>query len=98
MKVKCTSSFYVINKGVFNIHDVVEFDEELVEKLIKQGVVKLIEENQTEKEEDVEKHHEESKEEDYSKLKVKELKELLHERGLDTKGKKQDLIERLKNN
>lgn len=86
MKVKCTSSFYVIDKGVFNIHEIVEFDDELAKKLIKQGVVELIEEEQTEKEED------------YTKLTVKELRELLQEKGLDIKGKKQELIERLKNN
>ena len=86
IKVRCTSSFYVIDKGVFDIHDIVEFDDILAEKLIKQGVVEPIEEKQTEKEED------------YTKLTVKELKKLLHEKGLDIKGKKQELIERLKNN
>ena len=86
MKVRCTSSFYVIDKGVFDVHDIVEFDDILAEKLIKQGVVEPIEEKQTEKEED------------YTKLTVKELKKLLQEKGLDIKGKKQELIERLKNN
>lgn len=86
IKVRCTSSFYVIDKGVFDIHDIVEFDDILAEKLIKQGVVEPIEEKQTEKEED------------YTKLTVKELKKLLQEKGLDIKGKKQELIERLKNN
>ena len=86
IKVRCTSSFYVIDKGVFDIHDIVEFDDILAEKLIKQGVVEPIEEKQTEKEED------------YTKLTVKELKKLLKKKGLDIKGKKQELIERLKNN
>ena len=86
MKVRCTSSFYVIDKGVFDMHDIVEFDDILAEKLIKQGVVEPVEEKQTEKEED------------YTKLTVKELKKLLQEKGLDIKGKKQELIERLKNN
>ena len=86
MKVRCTSSFYVIDKGVFDMHDIVEFDDILAEKLIKQGVVEPIEEKQTEKEED------------YTKLTVKELRKLLQEKGLDIKGKKQELIERLKNN
>ena len=86
IKVRCTSSFYVIDKGVFDVHDIVEFDDILAEKLIKQGVVEPIEEKQTEKEED------------YTKLTVKELKKLLQEKGLDIKGKKQELIERLKNN
>ena len=86
IKVRCTSSFYVIDKGVFDIHDIVEFDDILAEKLIKQGVVEPIEEKQTEKEED------------YTKLTVKEQKKLLQEKCLDIKGKKQELIERLKNN
>ena len=86
MKVRCTSSFYVIDKGVFNVHDIVEFDDILAEKLIKQGVVEPIKEKQTQKEED------------YTKLTVKELRKLLQEKGLDIKGKKQELIERLKNN
>ena len=86
IKVRCTSSFYVIDKGVFDIHDIIEFDDILAEKLIKQGVVEPIEEKQTEKEED------------YTKLTVKELKKILQEKGLDIKGKKQELIERLKNN
>ena len=86
IKVRCTSSFYVIDKGVFDIHDIVELDDILAEKLIKQGVVEPIEEKQTEKEED------------YTKLTVKELKKLLQEKGLDIKGKKQELIEHLKNN
>ena len=86
IKVRCTSSFYVIDKGVFDIHDIVEFDDILAEKLIKQGVVEPIEEKQTEKEED------------YTKLTLKELRKLLQEKGLDIKGKKQELIERLKNN
>lgn len=89
MKVKCTSSFYIVNKGVFNINTVVEFDEELAKKLIKQGVaVEYIEETETiEKEEN-----------DYNSLTVKELKQLLEEKGLSTKGKKTELIERLQNN
>ena len=89
MKVKCTSSFYIVNKGVFNIGAVVEFDEELAKKLIKQGVaVEYIEKVETiEKEEN-----------DYNNLTVKELKQLLEEKGLSTKGKKAELIERLQNN
>ena len=86
MSIGFLLSFYVIDKGVFDIHDIVEFDDILAEKLIKQGVVEPIEEKQTEKEED------------YTKLTVKELKKLLQEKGLDIKGKKQELIERLKNN
>ena len=89
MKIKCTSSFYIVNKGVFNCGSIVEFDEELAKKLIKQGVaVEYIEEQETiEKEEN-----------DYSSLTVKELKEILEQKGLSTKGKKAELIERLKEN
>ena len=89
MKIKCTSPFYIVNKGVFNCGSVVEFDEELAKKLIKQGVaVEYVEEQETiEKEEN-----------DYSSLTVKELKEILEQKGLSTKGKKVELIERLKEN
>lgn len=86
MKIKCVSSFYVLNKGVFDIGTIVEFDEELARKLIKQGVaIEYIDEQEKE-------------EVDYSDLTVKELKQLLEEKGLSTKGKKAELIERLKNN
>ena len=87
MKVKCTSSFYIVNKGVFNIGTVVEFDEELAKKLIKQGVaVEYIEEIKTIEKEEI----------DYNDLTVKELKAILEQKGLSTKGKKAELIERLK--
>ena len=86
MKVKCTSSFYIVNKGVFNNGSIVEFEEELARKLIKQGVVvEYVEEVEAiEKEEN-----------DYNNMTVKELKVLLEERGLSTKGKKAELIQRL---
>ena len=89
MKVKCTSSFYIVNKGVFNNGSIVEFEEELAKKLIKQGVVvEYVEEVEAiEKEEN-----------DYNNLTVKELKVLLEEKGLSTKGKKAELIQRLEDN
>ncbi len=89
MKVKCTSSFYIVNKGVFNNGSVVEFDDELARRLIKQGVVvEYVEEVEAiEKEEN-----------DYNNLTVKELKVLLEEKGLSTKGKKAELIQRLEEN
>ena len=34
MKIKTTSSFYVVKKGVFNVGEIVEFDDELARKLI----------------------------------------------------------------
>ena len=89
MKVKCTSSFYIVNKGVFQVGAIVEFDEELAKRLIKQGVaVEYVEEQETIEKEEI----------DYNDLTVKELKVLLEERNLSTKGKKAELIERLKNN
>ena len=89
MKVKCTSSFYIVNKGVFNNGSIVEFDDELALKLIKQGVaVEYIEETETIEKEEI----------DYSDLTVKELKVILEQKGLSTKGKKAELIERLKEN
>lgn len=89
MKVKCTSSFYIVNKGVFNNGSIVEFEEELAKKLIKQGVVvEYVEEVEAiEKEEN-----------DYNNMTVKELKVLLEEKGLSTKGKKTELIQRLEEN
>lgn len=89
MKVKCTSSFYIVNKGVFNNGSIVEFDDELALKLIKQGVaVEYIEETETIEKEEI----------NYNDLTVKELKEILEQKGLSTKGKKAELIERLQNN
>jgi hypothetical protein len=89
MKVKCTSSFYIVNKGVFDNGSIVEFDDELALKLIKQGVaVEYIEEIKTIEKEEI----------DYNDLTVKELKEILEQKGLSTKGKKAELIQRLKEN
>ncbi len=89
MKVKCTSSFYIVNKGIFNNGTVVEFDEELARKLIEQGVaVEYIEPVETIEKEEI----------NYNDLTVKELKEILEQKGLSTKGKKAELIERLKEN
>lgn len=89
MKVKCTSSFYIVNKGIFDNGSVVEFDDELALRLIKQGVVvEYVEEVEAiEKEEN-----------DYNNMTVKELKVLLEEKGLSTKGKKAELIQRLEEN
>ena len=89
MKVKCTSSFYIVNKGVFDNGSIVEFDDELALKLIKQGVaVEYIEEIKTIEKEEI----------DYNDLTVKELKVILEQKGLSTKGKKAELIQRLKEN
>ena len=89
MKVKCTSSFYIVNKGVFNNGSIVEFEEELAKKLIKQGVVvEYVEEVKTIEKEEI----------DYNDLTVKELKVILEQKGLSTKGKKAELIQRLKEN
>ena len=88
MKIKTTSSFYIVKKGVFNVGEIVEFDDELARKLITQGVgIEYIEEKQLiKKEENI----------DYDNLTVKELKELLKEKSLSTNGKKKELIKRLK--
>ena len=57
--------------------------------MIKQGVaVEYIEETETIEKEEI----------DYSDLTVKELKVILEQKGLSTKGKKAELIERLKEN
>ena len=89
MKVKCTSSFYIVNKGIFDNGSIVEFDDELALKLIKQGVaVEYIEETETIEKEEI----------DYNDLTVKELKAILEQKSLSTKGKKAELIQRLKEN
>ena len=86
MKVKCISSFYVLNKGVFNVGEIVEFENGLARQLITQGVaIEYIDEK-----------HSTEETIDYSNLTVKELKDLLKERGLSSVGKKTELIERLK--
>ena len=86
MKIKCISSFYVLNKGVFDIGEIVEFEDGFAKRLIIQKVaVEYIEEK-----------HSIEEEINYNELTVKELKELLKERGLSTVGKKNELIERLK--
>ena len=86
MKIKCISSFYVLNKDVFNIGEIVEFENGLARRLIAQGVaIEYIEEK-----------HSIEETINYSDLTVKELKELLKEKGLSTNGKKKELIERLK--
>ena len=88
MKIKTTSSFYIVKKGVFNVGEIVEFENELARQLITQGVaIEYIEEKQLiKKEENV----------DYNTLTIKELKELLKEKKISTVGKKIELIERLK--
>lgn len=86
MKIKCTSSFYIVNKGVFNVGSIVEFEDDFAKKLIKQGVaIEYVKEEQTIEKEEI----------DYNELTVKELREILEEKGLSTKGKKAELIKRL---
>ena len=89
MKVKCTSSFYIVNKGVFQNGTIVEFEEEIALKLIEQGVVvEYIEEAKTIEKEEI----------DYNNMTIKELKKILEQKGLSTKGKKAELIQRLEEN
>ena len=92
IKVKTTSSFYLVGLGVFDVNSIIELKDDLAQIIVKQGLAEYIEEQIEEEEVQTE----ESKEEviDYSKLKVAELKELLNERGIEIpKGaKKADLI------
>lgn len=87
IKVKTTSSFYLVGLGVFDVNSIIELKDDLAQIIVKQGLAEYIEEQIEE---------EEIQEEviDYSKLKVAELKELLNERGIEIpKGaKKADLI------
>ena len=110
MKVKCTSSFYIVGKGIFNNGTIIDVDDELAEKLIKQGIAVEYTENEEtiKKEENIQNNEKEvivqsevikvEKEIDYNTLTVKALKSLLEEKGLSTKGRKAELIERLKGN
>lgn len=87
IKVKVTSSFYLVDLGVFDANSIVELRDDLAKIVVKQGLAEYIEEQIEEEEE--------SKEVvDYSKLKVAELKELLNDKGIEIpKGaKKADLI------
>lgn len=89
MKVKCISSFYILNKGVFDKDDIIELDKELAEKLIKdRKVVEYIEVVENVKEEKI----------DYNNLTIKELKEILKEKNLSIKGNKAELVKRLEEN
>ena len=87
IKVKTTSSFYLVGLGVFDVNSIIELKDDLAQIIVKQGLAECIEEQIEEEEE--------SKEVvDYSKLKVAELKELLNDKGIEIpKGaKKADLI------
>lgn len=87
IKVKVTSSFYLVDLGVFDANSIVELRDDLAQIVVKQGLAEYIEEQIEEEEEPKEII-------DYSKLKVAELKELLNEKGIEIpKGaKKADLI------
>ena len=86
MKVKCVSSFYILNKGVFDKGDIVELDKEIARKLIKDG--KVVEYIENVKEEKI----------DYNDLTIKELKEILKNKNLSVKGNKAELVKRLEEN
>lgn len=87
IKVKATSSFYLVGLGVFNANSIVELRDDLAQIVVKQGLAEYIEEQ-------IEEEEEPKEVVDYSKLKVAELKELLNEKGIEIpKGaKKADLI------
>ena len=86
MKVKCVSSFYILNKGVFDKGDIIELDKEIARKLIKDG--KVVEYIENVKEEKI----------DYNDLTIKELKDILKNKNLSVKGNKAELVKRLEEN
>lgn len=47
MKVKTTSSFYLVGIGVFDAHKVIDIDDEIAEKLINEKFVEVINEEET---------------------------------------------------
>lgn len=87
IKIKTTSSFYLVGLGVFDVNSIIELKDDLAQIIIKQGLAECIEEQ-------IEEEEESKKVVDYSKLKVAELKELLNNKGIEIpKGaKKADLI------
>ena len=87
IKVKVTSSFYLVGLGVFDVNSIVELKDDLAQIIVKQGLAEYIEEQ-------IEEEEEQKEIIDYSKLKVAELKELLNDKGIEIpKGaKKVDLI------
>lgn len=82
MQIKIIQSCYVPNHPFFNCEDVVEVSDTLAKILIEQ---KLAVENVAVVEDVV----------DYSDFSMTELRNLLREKGLATKGKKDELISRL---
>ena len=92
MKIKATSSFYLLHYGVFDCGDILDVNEKLAEKLVNQGVSEYIENKPQAKEEDKLINNI-----DFSELKVAELKKLLIEKGIEIpKGaKKKDLVQLL---
>lgn len=82
MKLKIIQSCYVPRHDFFNCNDVVEVDDKLADILIKQKLAINIEEVEDDAV-------------DYSDYTMTELRELLREKGLSTKGKKDELISRL---
>ena len=87
IKVKTTSSFYLVGLGVFDVNSIIELKDDLAQIIVKQGLAECIEEQ-------IEEEEETKEVVDYSKLKVAELKELLNDKGIEIpKGaKKADLI------
>ena len=89
MLVLVKKSFFVVGKPVQHVGDIIELDDEHAKVLIKNNVVEEVK-----NEEPIEETT--SNNIEYDELNVTKLKELLKERGLSTKGKKLELIERLK--
>ena len=89
MLVLVKKSFFVVGKPVQHDGDIIELDDEHAKVLIKNNVVEEVK-NEKPIEETTSNNIE------YDELNVTQLKELLKERGLSTKGKKLELIERLK--
>lgn len=87
MLVLVKKSFFVVGKPVQHVGDIIELDDEHAKVLIKNGVVEEVKYPEP---------IEEKVEIKYEELTVTELKDLLKERDLSTKGKKTELIKRLK--
>lgn len=85
MLVLVKKSFFIVGEPVQHVGDIIELDDEHAKVLIKNKVVEEVKNQEPIEENDVK----------YDELNLTQLKELLKERGLPTKGKKAELIKRL---
>ena len=89
MLVLVKKSFFIVGEPVQHVGDIIELDDEHAKVLIKNNVVEEVKNQEPVEEETLNVVK-------YEELNLTQLKDLLKERGLSTKGKKSELIKRLK--